>query len=217
MIMVDPITEPTAGKNEPEPTTANAGQDTTPKTFTQDDIDKIVKERIERERKKYADYNDLKAAKAKLDEIEKSKLSDEEKAKAKLAELEGKIAEKEKALADKAIKDLLRDKIEQAISDGKMKLPKGKTIASLVARSKATEEAEIDADVEDLISFFPPDEPSKAIGGGSQQPPAKTPDLKDQIAALTAQVTDPKTSATDRHRIQSEINSLKLRADGIIR
>lgn len=213
--MTEPIAETTpAQKEETVQTPAPKEETKTEELFQKSDVTRMMKAQAAEFTKK---LKALEEKAAKLDEIERSKLSDEEKAKAKLAELEGKIAEKEKALKEKALKDLLRDKIEQAISDGKMKLPKGKTIASLVARSKATEEAEIDADVEDLISFFPPDEPIKGIGGGTQQPPAKTPDLKDQIAALTAQAADPKTGATDRHRIQSEINSLKLRADGIIR
>jgi hypothetical protein len=85
-----------------------------------------------------------------------------------------------------------------------------------VARSKATEEGEIDADVEDLIGFFPPDEPNKAIGGGSQQSPAKPPELKDRIAALTAQAIDPKTPPIERSRIQRDILALKLQAGGDI-
>lgn len=60
--------------------------------FTQADIDRIVKERLMREREKlterYADYDALKAAKARLDEIEQARLSDDEKLKARLKELE---------------------------------------------------------------------------------------------------------------------------------
>jgi hypothetical protein len=212
--------EQTLGSDNPEAAkteTENTAKAQEGKTFTEDDLNRIVKERLDRERKKFADYNDLKAAKQKLDEIEKAKLSDEEKAKQKLDELNKQIEERDKILKDKALKDIYREKIEQAIADGRMKLPKGKTIASLVARSKAVEEGEIDADVEDLIGFFPPDEPTKAIGGGSQQAPVKSLDIKDQIAALTAQAADPKTSAQERYRIQSEINSLRLRVDGIIR
>lgn len=190
-------------------------QDATPKTFTEDDLNRIVKDRLERERKKFADYNDLKAAKAKLDELEKAKLSDEEKAQAKLKELEAKIAEKEAALAEKALRDVKRSKIEQAIADGKMKLPKGKTTESLVKRMVGTTEEEIDLDLIELLGFFPPDEPSKAIGGGSQQQPAKTPDLKEQIAALESQASK-EPDPVKRGQLQTQLLSLKMRAGGFV-
>jgi hypothetical protein len=212
--MTDDIVETTpAQKEETVQTPAPKEETKTEELFPKAEVTKMMKAQAAEFTKK---LKALEEKASKLDEIEKAKLSDEEKAKAKLADLEAKIAEKEKALQDKALKDLYREKIEQAIADGRMKLPKGKTIASLVARSKAIEEGEIDADVEDLIGFFPPDEPTKAIGGGSQQPPAKSPDIKDQIAALTVQAADAKLSAQERHRIQSEIVSLKLKADGII-
>jgi hypothetical protein len=44
--------------------------------FTQADIDRIVKERIERVKAKYADYDDLKARAARLDEIECSQMDE---------------------------------------------------------------------------------------------------------------------------------------------
>lgn len=44
----------------PEPT-SDPAPDPTDQTFTQADVDRIVKERVQREKAKYADYNDLKA------------------------------------------------------------------------------------------------------------------------------------------------------------
>ena len=114
------------------------------------------------------------------------------------------------AVSNTTANTLYTNNIEQAIADGRMKLPKGKTIASLVARSKAAEEGEIDADVEDLIGFFPPDEPSKAIGGGSQQAPVKSLDLKDQIAALTREAENPQTDNMKRRSLQEQILTLKM-------
>jgi hypothetical protein len=55
-------------------------------TFTQADMDRVVKERLERERKKFADYGDLKKAAAKLKEIEDAQKSESDKL---LEELEG--------------------------------------------------------------------------------------------------------------------------------
>jgi hypothetical protein len=50
------------------------------KTFTQEDIDRVVKDRLARERGKYADYDELKAKAGKLDEIEAANQSELEKA-----------------------------------------------------------------------------------------------------------------------------------------
>ncbi|EEX49269.1 hypothetical protein GCWU000246_00001, partial [Jonquetella anthropi E3_33 E1] len=75
-------------------TAASAGE----KTFTQADVDRVVADRLERERKKYADYDALKAAKAELDKLKEGQMSELDKAKqglgaaqAKVTELEAKI------------------------------------------------------------------------------------------------------------------------------
>jgi hypothetical protein len=49
--MTETTTEPTETKPEGEET---------PQTFTQADVDRIVRERVKREREKYADYDELK-------------------------------------------------------------------------------------------------------------------------------------------------------------
>lgn len=56
---------------------ANTG---TEKTFTQAEVDAVVKERLKRERDKYADYEDLKAKASKYDEFEQANKSELEKA-----------------------------------------------------------------------------------------------------------------------------------------
>ena len=59
-------------------------------TFTQDDVNKIVNDRLARERKKYEgiDLEDLKAKAAKLDEIEEANKSELEKANERAKALE---------------------------------------------------------------------------------------------------------------------------------
>ncbi len=163
------------------------------KTFTQEELDQKIKERLDRERKKYANYSELEAKAKRLEEIEAAKLNDEEKAAKRLKELEDKIAEKERELEERALRDLKRSKIEQAIADGKMEMPKGKTIDSLVKRCLGTNEEEIDSDVEELISFFPKAEPRKNQGTGTQvdtgPKPSKT--LDDEIAELKMALASP--------------------------
>lgn len=75
----------------PAQTPANGGTDAG-RTFTQDELEKIIGERLTREREKltgkFADYDDLKAAKKKLDEYEAAQLSEQEKLTKRLKELE---------------------------------------------------------------------------------------------------------------------------------
>lgn len=44
-----------------QPNEGGEGQQEQPQTFTQAEVDRIVRERVQRERAKYADYDDLKA------------------------------------------------------------------------------------------------------------------------------------------------------------
>lgn len=48
------------GGNKP-PEESGSGEQPKDQTFTQADVDKIIRERVQRERAKYADYDDLKA------------------------------------------------------------------------------------------------------------------------------------------------------------
>lgn len=79
---------------EPEPTPQDPQADPTPepeKTFTQAELDDIVAKRLERERKKYGDYDDLRT---KLAEYERER---EEKQRAEMSEIERYKTDLEKA------------------------------------------------------------------------------------------------------------------------
>lgn len=105
-----------------EQTTTTDGQQpgaTTPtdggKTFTQADLDRVVKERLERERGKYSDYDDLKAAAKKLKDLETSQLSETEKRDRKIQELESAKAKweaeaetRERGVAERVIRSEVR-------------------------------------------------------------------------------------------------------------
>lgn len=90
------------GKPAAEQDAAKGGQSGTyTPPATQADLDRIVSERIARERAKFADYDDLKAAAARLAEIEEASKTAEQKAAERLAELEAKVKgyETEKQIA----------------------------------------------------------------------------------------------------------------------
>jgi len=67
------------------------------RTFTQDELNAIVADRLTRERQKYADYEDLKGKASQLDELQAAQLSELEKAQKRAADLE---AERDRALSE---------------------------------------------------------------------------------------------------------------------
>lgn len=81
------------GDPKPEPTPQEPAADPQPtKTFTQEDVDRAVTDRLARERKKYGDYDDIKAELAKL------KSAEEERQKAEMSVSERLEAEKAAAI-----------------------------------------------------------------------------------------------------------------------
>lgn len=78
----DPATDPGDGTDAAttDPATDSAPPADSGKTFTQADLDKQIQQRLDRERKRFADYDAVKAKAAKLDEIEKANATDLEKA-----------------------------------------------------------------------------------------------------------------------------------------
>lgn len=79
---------------ETEPQGGNDNSGTTPaadefKPITsQNDLNRVIDERLKRERAKFADYKDVKAKAAKLDEIEQANLSELEKANGRITAAE---------------------------------------------------------------------------------------------------------------------------------
>lgn len=59
---------------------------------SQEDLDATIKDRLARERAKFKDYNDLKAKAGQFDQLQAANQTEAEKAAARLAELEAKLA-----------------------------------------------------------------------------------------------------------------------------
>lgn len=76
--------QPEDPEQQEQPEAKEQQQEPKDSTFTQADVDRIVKERIERERKRFADYDDLKA-----------KAGEKATAEERLAELEKRYADAE--------------------------------------------------------------------------------------------------------------------------
>ena len=69
----------------------------TPKTFTQEEVNAIVADRLDRERKKYDGFEELKAKAAKFDEIEEANKSELQKANERAQALEAELSGLKKA------------------------------------------------------------------------------------------------------------------------
>ena len=95
--------------------TGTPAPDTQPeKTFTQEDVNKIVGDRIAREREKFADYDAIKAKAEKLDEMEEANKTELQKALEKVTalqtELDGmKTAEQIRTIRDEVAKETQGD------------------------------------------------------------------------------------------------------------
>jgi len=87
---------------EKDPKDAQGGGEPPDKgrTFTQDELNAVVSDRLRREREKYADYDDLKAAKARLDGIDQERLTELEKVQKRADD-----AEKERDVARQRAQD----------------------------------------------------------------------------------------------------------------
>ncbi|MFK4473692.1 hypothetical protein ABH897_003423 [Paenibacillus sp. RC73] len=128
-------------EGDPDPTPDPPIDPTPPKTFTQDELDQVIADRIARERKKYADYD---ALKTKLTEFE---LADEERQKADMTATERLEAEKAEAL--KAA-ETARAERDQALTAANQRLIKAefRTLArELNVRPDAIDDAYVLADL----------------------------------------------------------------------
>lgn len=90
-----------SGMSETTETAVSAGDNTEPEApefkapSSQEELDRIIQERIARERKRFADYDDLKAKADKLTKIEEANKTEAEKAAARAEAAEKRAAELE--------------------------------------------------------------------------------------------------------------------------
>jgi hypothetical protein len=145
--MTDNKDEQTLAKEVAESVPTDKGHT---KTFSQEELDAILKDRLDRERKKYADYADLKTKAAEFEKLQAEKLSETEKAAKKLIDLEKRIAEKEAQIAARD----LRDKKRSALEAAKLGLPDGTAISDILDMFPGAED-DIPAQIEKFQKLFP--------------------------------------------------------------
>ena len=111
----------------------NGGNAGAGKTFSQEQMDAIIADRLTRERGKYKDYDELKASKGELDKLKQSQMGDLEKAQAQLkaiqdenTSLKGRVqsaaAESAATRAGAMYPDLVAAKIPADVMDDPKKL-----------------------------------------------------------------------------------------------
>lgn len=147
-------TDPTGGGVPPKDDSTSK-KDVGGVKFTQEELDKAIKDRLERERKKYADYEELKKAKEELNALKTSQMSDAEKSKAELA-----------AATKRADEAEAREKVLTATAlRGKLLVDAGLP-SSLADRVRGDTEEEIKKDIEALKPLV-----KASPVGGSGTPP----------------------------------------------
>lgn len=124
--------------------------------LTQPEIDRIVEERLARERKKYADYGDLKKAAEELAELKKSQLSELDKLRADLAERD--------KLLQAATGELNDIKLQQMKAS---KLTEAGISADWIDSVSGTTEEEIAASVSKIAARLSTTQPKAAQGAGN--------------------------------------------------
>jgi len=134
------------------------------KLFKQEDVDRIVSERLAREKEKYKDFEEYKKAKVKLDEIENANKTELDKAKAETDQFK-KLAEQK----DLEVKQLGIENLKLSLLD-LAGLPK-----SWAKRILGQTEDEIKADIEELKKLL--QEKGIKLGEGVGGEPKGLPDF----------------------------------------
>jgi hypothetical protein len=165
-----------------------SGSGNEPKTFTQADVDRIVQERLARAKSTPpADYEDLKAKAARLDEIEEAQKSDLQKATDATAKAQAEAAD-------------WKAKFEAAQAERE----RSQQVTQFAAQYKvdAGTLARMGGDVEDNAKYLAGIEANRPkfgsmSDGGDKQPPAQT--LSEALKGVK--------STAERIRIREEFNA----------
>ena len=87
-----------------------------PRTFTQEELNKIVQERVHKERAKFENYEEMKAKAAKFDEMEEANKTELQKAQERAEKLEAKLKGIETEQEIRAIKDKVSEETGVPVS-----------------------------------------------------------------------------------------------------
>lgn len=134
-----PTGEPTPTEGARQDITGQSGQ-----TFTQADVDRIVAERLARERAKYGDYKQLKAKAAELDQLKEAEKTAVERLQSQLSEAVARAEQAEREVwRERAARRHGLDDDLASFLDGTTEEEfeeRAKTLAEKVASAKAAED-----------------------------------------------------------------------------
>lgn len=149
------MTEPTIPPSGTPPAEPGGNEPQDEGKLTQAEVDAIVADRLARERKKYADYSDLKKAAEELAELKKSQMTEVEKMKAELAEKDALLQSK-----DQELSGLKLERIKAA------KLAEAGVASEWIDSVSGTTEEEVAASVTKLAARLKVEPPKAAQGAG---------------------------------------------------
>lgn len=132
-----------------------AGQQTTQgaeKTFTQADVDRIVAERLQRDRAKYADYDDIKSKAEKFDAMEEASKTELQKATDRANKLQAELDKRKKEDGVRVIREKVAKETKVPVS-----LLTGETEEACTEQAKA------------ILAFAKPDGYPQVPDGGEAQ------------------------------------------------
>lgn len=164
----------TGSNNQVDVNAAEAPNAEEARTYTQAEIDQMIEDRLHRERKKYADYEDLKAKAEKFDAAEEAQKSELQKATERAESLQAKVDQMEKAEQIRTI----RAEVSQET---------GIPASLLTADTREACEEQAKAIAEYSASAEPPAYPSVKDGGDPQKTTGKK-STRDQFAEWLEQV-----------------------------
>lgn len=175
-----PVVEtPGAGEQNPvEPPTPEAPKGDFKVIDSQEDLDRIINQRLAREKSKYADYDDLKQKADQLAAIERDKMTAEEQLQAAHKEAQTEI---ESLKAELAKRDF--EKLRSDVAAAKGVPP------HLAARLRGESQEELESDADELLQAIQPkqipnDLPSPTGGGKPPVPELKHFDPAKKAAEL---------------------------------
>lgn len=136
-----------------------------PRMFTQEELDLIVKERLGRERSKYADYEDMKEKAAKFDEISEASKTELQKATERADKLQ---AELDRLIKAEEVR-LIREDVAKET---------GVPVNLLTAETEEDCEAQAKA----IMSFAKPDNGYPSVKDGGEVAKSPTGSTEEQFA-----------------------------------
>jgi len=176
-----PPAEPLAGGQPPAESPAEPGKFV---AKTQAEIDGIVEDRLKRDRE--AREKELGMSHKDAKALIKAKKDADDAAKTAQEKLLEDLAATKKALVDRDLRDLKRQKIEALIAEKKIKLPDNVSISDVLEMVSGQDENGINESAGKLLKFFPFNAQAGA-GTNPANPSEREPNLDEQIKAAQAE------------------------------